>query len=134
MNAALQPCLMAMEMPAADGPAVSSHASHSGHHSQDEQSAEAAVRACQHCPPSTSSGDTPCATSDRSGCEILPDFKQGDRFQKLDAGDVFFVAVVSDTYSFDNGRAYVAPFSRDSVRPNYSSGPPINLKHCVFLK
>jgi hypothetical protein len=133
MNAALQPCLMAMEMPAGEGSAVSSHASHSERHSQDEESGETAVRACQHCPPSISISDTPCATSDMSGCEIVPDFKQGDRFPKLDVGDGFFVVVVSDNYSFDYGQAYVAPFSRDSVRPNYSSGPPINLKHCVFL-
>lgn len=135
MNAALQPCLMAMDMLPADMAATSTHAGHGDHASQpDNDSPADAVRSCQHCPPSMSHNDGSCATAAMADCEVLPDIKQGDRHSKLDLSDAHFVAIVSDAYNSDHVQMYVAPFSRENLKPTYSSGPPINLKNCVFLK
>ena len=131
MNAALQPCLMAMEMSSGEEAATSVHA---GHDSMLADSGDSVVPSCQHCPPSMSSGNGHCPTLEMSGCDLLPDVKQSDRVPKLDLGDACFVAIVNDNYSFSLHQPYVPPFSCDSVRPNYSIGPPINLKNCVFLK
>lgn len=131
MSAALQPCLMAMEMSPGEEVATSAHANHDSSHSESSYSV---VPTCQHCPPSISGGDRHCETLEMSGCELLPDIKQGDRLSKLEAGDAHFVAIVSNAFRFDSRPLFVTPFSGDSVGPNYSSGPPINLKNCVFLK
>ena len=130
MSAALQPCLMAMEMSPSEEIATSGHANHD---SMQVDSGDSAIPTCQHCPPSMSGVDRHCPTLEMSGCDLLPDIKQSDRIPKLDVDDACFVAIVSDTSSFNPGQSYVPPFSCDSVRPNYSSGPPLNLKHCVFL-
>jgi len=131
MNAALQPCLMAMEMSPDEELATSAHANHD---SMLADSGDSASPSCQHCPPSMSGSDGHCPTLEMSGCDLLPDIKQSDRVSKLDAGDACFVAIVSDSSSFNPRQSYVPPFSCDSVRLKFSSGPPINLKNCVFLK
>ena len=78
--------------------------------------------------------DGSCATAAMSGCDVVPDIKQGDRTAKFDQGSAVFVAVDNAASNFDYVRSYVSPFLRESLRPTYSGGPPINLKNCVFLK
>jgi len=134
MSAALQPCLMAMEMSAGEEVATSAHAVHANHDSLHSESSNSVVPTCLHCPPSISGGDRHCETLEVSGCDLLPDIKQGDRLSKLELGDAHFVTIVSNAVSFEPRQSFVTPFSGDSVRPNYSVGPPINLKNCVFLK
>ena len=134
MNAALQPCLMAMEMPSNDTTPTVGHEGHENHESMTGSSTDAAARTCQHCPPTMSHDGGSCTTAAMADCDVLPDLKQGDRYSKLDLSDAHFVAIVTGAYNFNPVQMYVAPFSRDSVSPTYSSGPPINLKNCVFLK
>lgn len=125
LNLSVQPCLMAMESPT--GPTTEiGHSSHSSH-SIDED--------CVHRPPAMDDGCDACATSVASACGITPDlnFDARSKLPKFKSASTFvLITESSPTVEFvlrnDLAR------SLDPANLSYPSGPPLNVRHCVFLK
>ncbi len=132
LNIAAQPCLMAMEMvPETSMAAV--NAAHSGH---AEHMADAIASAdCDHCPPSVDHQEVLCATGSASDCEILPTCNVDGRQFKLQLKDVSAPVALS---TLQSTQAYSVPVTlfppRDNKRLKFAGGPPLNIRHCVFLK
>ena len=132
LNVAAQPCLMAMEMAPATSQA-SEHAVHSGHagHMADATAAPD----CDHCPPGVDHQKALCETGSASDCEIFPGYNVDGRQFKLQLKDVspaFVLFTIESTLDFSILVTPVPP--RDNKRLKHAGDPPLNIRHCVFLK
>ena len=123
ISAAMQPCLMAMEMA---GPVEVTMA---GDHSLSDH---AEKHSCPHCPPSSPHSDQTRALM--ADCGELPDFKQGDRFSKLEVDDTWYQVVANAGFGLSPSAPKHVQSGRDCPNPKYAGDPPLNLKNCVFLK
>ena len=123
ISAVMQPCLMAMEMPAPDRLTMAAEHSLSEH---------AEKHTCPHCPPSSSHADQMSVQS--ADCGELPNYKQGDRFSKLELDKIWLPVFASAAY------VHALPVPADVLsaceisNSTYPGDPPLNLKNCVFLK
>ena len=125
LNLAVQPCLMAMESPTEPTTEISNsyHSSHSN--GQDRDS----------CPPAMGNGHHACATSVAAACGIAPDFDfdAGSKLRKFKNASTFvLITELSPTFEFFPRNVPVR--SPDRANVSYPSGPPLNVRHCVFLK
>lgn len=129
MNALLQPCLMAMEMPHEDQHSISMHEAMADHASHETD------RSCEHCPPSVAHVGEECASAVMSECASLPDFKHSVRYLELESNDFFnavdtLCSVVYDVV--DTTAAAIRPARDWESIPEFH--PPLNIQYCVFLK
>jgi hypothetical protein len=135
MNATLQPCLMAMELPPTESASISEVAMPDSHHGHSAIDLDNEVPACPHCPPSTSHDSNLCAESSVADCDILPEAKPGERILKVDMSDGF--GDVHSGYHFnrlDRSPPVLAVVSRHRLKPTFVVGPSISIRNCVFLK
>ncbi len=132
VNIAAQPCLMAMEL-APDSSFASEHTVHSEHSEHSAHASDAPD--CGHCP--TLSGDqaVPCETGSASECEIFPGYNvDGRQFKQL-AKDVSPHLALFTLGGTLNNSTDVTPFlPHDVKRLKFNGDPPLNIRHCVFLK
>ncbi len=132
LNASLQPCLMAMEVSPSGSAPISvqqdpaNHADHATHR---------AGPPCAICPPPMSHGDGFCTVAGILNCDILPDIKQCERQLEIDLSNGCGDSASGSQY-FDRHRAppKTASVHTDSVKPTFLVGPPLRIRHCVFLK
>ncbi len=132
LNIAAQPCLMAMEMAP-----ETLQASELAVHSRDaEHMGDAPASAdCDHCPPSVDHQEILCATGSASDCEIFPSCNVDGRQFKLQLKDVSAPVALSTIQSTQAYSVPVTPFPpRDNKRLKFAGDPPLNIRHCVFLK
>jgi hypothetical protein len=132
LNVATQPCLMAMEM-VPDAPLASEQAVHPGH---AEHMAEAtAATDCDHCPPGVDHQEVLCATGSASDCEIFPGYNVDGRQFKQQLKDVsppLTLSTIESTLDFSAPVRLFPP--QDDKRLKFAGDPPLNIRHCVFLK
>ncbi len=132
LNIAAQPCLMAMEM-APETSMAAANAAHSGH---AEHIMDATASAdCDQCPPSVDPQEVLCATGSASDCEILPTCNVDGRQFKLQLKDVsapVALSTIENTLEFSIPVTQFPP--RDNKRLKFAGDPPLNIRHCVFLK
>ena len=134
MNATLQPCLMAMELPPTEAAQTSEVAEQNSHHGHAAIQADHDGPACPHCPPSMSHDSNACAATAVSDCDILPKAKPGERTLKADFSDTFDVALLNYHFSsLDFVATELLVISLDCTKPKYVVGPSINIRNCVFL-
>lgn len=132
LNVAAQPCLMAMETAPATSQA-SEPAAHSGHagHMADATAASD----CGHCPPGVDHQKALCETGSASDCEIFPGYNVDGRQFKPQLKDVSPPLAMS---TIERTLDYSAPVRLfppdDNRRLKYAGDPPLNIRHCVFLK
>lgn len=132
LNIAAQPCLMAMET-APETSQASEPAAHSGHagHMADAT----AMSDCDHCPPGVDHQKALCETGPASDCEIYPGVNVDGRQFKSQLKDVSAPLVLSTLESMLAFSAPVRLFPpHDGKRLKYAGDPPLNIRHCVFLK
>jgi hypothetical protein len=132
LNVAAQPCLMAMEM-APDASLASEHTVHSGHteHASDADDS----LDCGHCPQGAISQEVLCETGSASDCEVFPGYNvDGRHFQaKLkDVSPPFTLCILDSAHDFSNRIPLLLP--HDDKRLKFTDAPPLNIRHCVFLK
>ncbi len=135
MNATLQPCLMAMELPPTEAAQISEVAEQDSHHGHAATQVVNDSPACPHCPPSMSHDSEACAVIAVSDCDMLPQAKPGERILKADFSDAFGAALSNYHFSslnFVPTELVVA--SLDCSKPKYVVGPSISIRNCVFLK
>ncbi len=135
MNATLQPCLMAMELPPTEAAQISEVAEQDSHHGHAATQVGNDSPACPHCPPSMSHDSEACAVIAVSDCDMLPQAKPGERILKADFSDAFGAALSNYHFSslnFVPTELVVA--SLDCSKPKYVVGPSISIRNCVFLK
>jgi len=132
LNIATQPCLMAMEM-VPDAPLASEQAVHPEH---AEHMADATASTdCGHCPPAIDHQEILCETGSASDCELFPGYNVDGRQFKLQLQDVsppLALFTIESTLDFSIPVTPVPP--RDNKRLKFASDPPLNIRHCVFLK
>lgn len=132
LSIAAQPCLMAME-PAADTSLASEqkvHSEHNGHasHARD-------LPDCGHCPSLTGDQAVQCVTGSASDCGLLPGYNVDGRHFEKQAKDVsppLTLFTLDDPV--DCSMAVAPPLPRDVRRLKFTVDPPLNIRHCVFLK
>jgi len=132
LNIATQPCLMAMEM-VPDAPLAPAHAVHSEHvkHMADASTSSD----CGHCPPAIEHQEILCETGSASDCELFPGYNVDGRHFKPQLKDVFPPLALSTIQSTPVCSLAVTPFSaHDNKRLKFAGDPPLNIRHCVFLK
>ena len=135
MNAALQPCLMAMELSPNESASISAIAEHNGHQDHSANNVDHKHQACPHCPPSTSHDSNSCAVTALNDCDILPEAKPGERIQNVDLSDAFGDAHSNyHYYGLDRAPPALAVVSPDRLKPTFVVGPSISIRNCVFLK
>lgn len=131
LNIAAQPCLMAMEMAPDASPAseLTVHSEHSEHVSHGADAPD-----CGHCPPVAYDHALQCASGAASDCEIFPGYNVDGRHFDKQAKDVSpQPAIIALAGTVDHSRA-VASLPHDVKRLKFAGDPPLNLRHCVFLK
>ena len=132
LNIAAQPCLMAMETAPetsqASEPAV--HSGHAGHIADATAAAD-----CDHCPPGVDHQKALCETGSASDCEIFPGYNVDGRQIKPPPKDVSPPLTLSTT---ESTRELSAPVRllppHENKRLKFAGDPPLNIRHCVFLK
>ena len=134
LNAAAQPCRMAMEM-AADPAPQSAHAGHAMPQSDDAATHDDDGD-CGHCPSGTVSGhQNNCMSVQAAGCDDIQSANVDSRQQKFELKDVPGLFAISQApprpVSFRPISSSAPP---PCVHPGYSDGPSISLRYCVFLK
>ena len=132
LNIATQPCLMAMEM-VPDAPLAPAHAVHSEHagHMADASASDD----CDHCPPAIDHQEILCETGSASDCEIFPGYNVDGRQFKPQPKDVFPPIALLTIRSTPACSAPVTLFPpHDNKRLKFAGDPPLNIRHCVFLK
>jgi hypothetical protein len=135
MNATLQPCLMAMELPPTEAAQISEVAEPDSHHNHVATQVDQDGPACPHCPPSMSHDSDACAATAVSDCDILPKAKPGERILKADFSDAFGAAHSNYHFSsLDIIPTKLLVVSLDCTKPKYVVGPSISIRNCVFLK
>jgi hypothetical protein len=132
LNIATQPCLMAMEM-APETSMAAEHAVHSGNagHIADAT----AATDCDHCPPSADHQAVLCETGSASNCEIFPGYNVDGRQFKQQLKDVsppLALSTIESTLDFSVPISLFPP--HDNKRLKFAGDPPLNIRHCVFLK
>jgi hypothetical protein len=135
MNAALQPCLMAMEFSPNEATSVSETAELDSHQGHSSDKAIHKDRACPHCPASTSHVSNTCAIAVVADCDILPEAKPGEKILKVDLSDEFGDA--HSTYHYrasDPSPPVSLAASPERLKPTFVVGPAISIRDCVFLK
>lgn len=132
LNLAAQPCLMAME-PAADSSTAAEHSVHSQHNQHSPPAGGAAD--CGHCPPVASEQAMACEVGAASDCELLPGYNlDGRQFKQL-AKDIAPQVAACTLASTRGDVANNNPFlPHDAARLKFDGDPPLNIRHCVFLK
>lgn len=134
LNAAAQPCMMAMNL-AAEPEAMSAHAGHDmssvaedSHHKIDGD--------CGHCPPVGAGGhQSNCASIQAVSCNDMSSANVDSRqlkFELKDAPGMFAVSHAPPQARSFRPASFSAP--HPCVHPGYSDGPSISLRYCVFLK
>ena len=132
LNVAAQPCLMAMETAPATSQA-SEHAGHSGHagHMADATAASD----CGHCPPGVDHQKVLCETGSAADCEIFAGYEVDGRQFKPQLKDVSPPLAMS---TIERTLDYSAPVRlfppHDNKWLKFAGDPPLNIRHCVFLK
>lgn len=132
LNIAAQPCLMAMET-APEKLQVSEPAAHSGHagHIADAT----AAFDCDHCPPGVDHQKVLCETGSAADCEIFAGYEVDGRQFKPQLKDVSPPLAMS---TIERTLDYSAPVRlfppHDNKRLKFAGDPPLNIRHCVFLK
>ena len=132
LNIATQPCLMAMEM-APDTSQASEHAAHSGHAEHMADAPE--LTNCDHCPPGVDHQEVLCETGSASDCEIFPGYNVDGRQFKQQLKDVsapLTLSTIESTLDFSVPIRLFPP--HDNKRLKFAGDPPLNIRHCVFLK
>lgn len=132
LNVAAQPCLMAMEL-APDKSVASEHAAHSEH--GDHSSHASDSMDCGHCPPLAHDHTVSCETGSASNCEIFPGYNFDGRQFKQQAKDVVpQLALFLPVSTVDYSMAAASLMTQDTRRLKFTGDPPLNIRHCVFLK
>jgi hypothetical protein len=135
MNATLQPCLMAMDLPPTEAAQISEAAEPDSHHGHVATQVDQDSPACPHCPPSMSHDGDACAVTAVTDCDILPKAKAGERILKVDFSDAFGAAHSNYHFSsLDFVTTELLVVSLDCTKPKYVVGPSISIRNCVFLK
>lgn len=132
LNIAAQPCLMAMELPPDASPASeqSVHSEHGEHASHTADSPD-----CGHCPPVADDRAVQCAAGSAADCEIFPGYNVDGRQFEKQAKDVSSqLALISSTITLDRSMEVTPLKPNDVERLKYNGDPPLNIRHCVFLK
>ena len=132
LNIAAQPCLMAMEM-APETSLASDHTLHSGHavHIAD---ATAATH-CDHCPTGVDHQKVLWETGSAADCEIFAGYEVDGRQFKPPLKDLsppLALSTIESTLDFSAPVRLFAP--HDNKRLKFAGDPPLNIRHCVFLK
>ncbi len=132
LNIAAQPCLMAMER-APETSLASDHALHSGH---AEHIADAtAATDCDHCPPGVDHQKVLCEAGSAADCEIFGGYEvDGRQFkpQPKDLSPPLALSTIESTLDFSAPARLFPP--HDNQRLKFAGDPPLNIRHCVFLK
>ena len=132
LNIAAQPCLMAMEL-APETSQASADAVHSGH---AEHIADATASTdCDHCPPGADHQRVLCETGSASDCEIFAGYNADERQFKPQLKDLsppLALSTIESTLSFSAPVRLFPP--HDNKRLKFAGDPPLNIRHCVFLK
>jgi hypothetical protein len=135
MSAALQPCLMAMELLPTESASISEVAVQDSHGGHSAIEVDHEHPACPHCPPSKSHDSNSCAVTSMNDCDILPEVKPGERILKVDISDAFGDAHSNyHYYGLDRSAPELAVISADRLRPTFIVGPSLYIRNCVFLK
>jgi hypothetical protein len=90
---------------------------------------------CGHCPPDASHGEAPCETGSALGCEVFPGYQADGRQVKLKLNDVAAqmpLGIIETTLAFPS--PVIAIQLLDKGRLKFAGDPPLNIRHCVFLK
>lgn len=132
LNFAAQPCLMAMEtapesLLAAEQAAQPGYAEHMSDRTESTD--------CGHCPPGVERYAALCATGSAADCEIFPGYNVDGRQFKLKLKDVsqhLTVPTVESTLDFATPVSSLLLY--DNKRLRFAGEPPLNIRHCVFLK
>ncbi len=132
LNIAAQPCLMAMEF-APDSSLSSEHTVHSGH--SEHSPSDSAAPDCGHCPPLGSEQAFPCETGSASDCELFPgynlDGRQFEQHAKSVSSQTVPLLLVG---TLDCSATITRLLPHDIKRLKFTGDPPLNIRHCVFLK
>ncbi len=132
LNVAAQPCLMAMET----APDASPASEHSVHFEQSEHLSHASgMPNCGHCPPLGGEQAIPCETGSASDCELFPGYNLDGRQYEQQAKSVSSPAaplLLIDTV--DCSAAVTRFLPHDVKQLKFNGDPPLNIRHCVFLK
>jgi hypothetical protein len=132
LNIAAQPCLMAMEM-APDASHASEQTTHSGHGEHASRASD--MPGCGHCPPVASDQAAQCETGSAANCELLPGYNVDGRHFDKQAKDVPPQLVLAALSITVDSTATVTPLlPHDIKRLKFTGDPPLNIRHCVFLK
>ena len=129
LNIAAQPCLMAMEM-APETSQITDHAVHSGHAGQIADAID-----CDHCPPGMDHQKVLCETGSAADCEIFAGYNADGRQFKPQLKDVsppLALSTIESTLAFSAPVRLFPP--HDNKRLKFAGDPPLNIRHCVFLK
>ena len=129
LNIAAQPCLMAMET-VPDAPLAAEHAAPAGHLADETESTD-----CGHCPPGDEHHAAPCGTGSAADCGIFPGYNVDGRQFKLKLKDVpmqLTLPIVENTLEFATPEMSLP--LHDNKRLKFAGDPPLNIRHCVFLK
>lgn len=135
MNATLQPCLMAMELPPDEPASIPAVAGHDGHQNHPAKMLDHADKVCPHCPSTTSHDGNSCAVTVTRECGVLPEAKPADRILKADLSDAFDDGCPGHYYhALERAPPLRVATSISGERPTFVVGPTINIRNCVFLK
>jgi hypothetical protein len=135
MNATLQPCLMAMDLPPTEAAQVSEVAEQNSHHGNAASQLGHEGPACPHCPPSMSHDSNACTVTAVADCDTIPTAKPGERILKADFSDAFGAVHPNYYYSSLNPvPTELVVVSLDCTKPKFVVGPTISIRNCVFLK
>ena len=131
-NIAAQPCLMAMES-APDTSLASEHTVHSEHTEHNSHSDD--LLDCGHCPPVTGGQKVLCETGSASDCEVFPGYNMDGRHFQAKLKDV---SPPLSSCTLDSANDFSIPASvllpLDNKQLKFTGAPPLNIRHCVFLK
>jgi len=135
MNVMLQPCAMAMTSAAEPDAMPAMHMEHgqrSQHVGHEEHTAD---RACPQCDATTVPPQEACDAVLMEDCSSLFDYNNDGRSSDPKPKDA--ATLVALTSPFDKTKFIAAPRSmlaRQFDRPTITSGPPLNVRFCVYLK
>ena len=125
LNLAMQPCLLAMELPA-EPITETGHPSHSSHSNGQY---------CGHCPSALDNGHRVCALSAASACGVTLDFDVDARSKLPKFEDTStFVVIAESPPIFEFVLRKNPVRSPDPTNLSYPTAPPLYVRHCVFLK
>ena len=125
LNLAVQPCLMAMEQSPEPATAMA-HTAHAGHSDSHH---------CDHCPPAMDQDFQACASSAVAACGVTPEFNSDARNKLPKLKDISTYAVITEPLpqvAFDLPKDLAEP--PDQADLQFPSGPPLNVRYCVYLK